>query len=359
METLESSNQSAEGQKPEQHKLNFYKSILSREANSLLTQYLPETSPQEPTKVFFNVTPFYVGQFKSEHYIAAENPAVYDLAITTDSSFQKIKEVLKQSEKEAQERIELWRLFQNGEISYEKASRRDKSLTEISDQKKQEIREANPKTELKDWEDPERLLQGQDQYSPYTWRGIASLVHELIHQKQAELNPLAFPVLTSSELDGMDPNTDDRNKLYKLLIGAHEAYSRTHSENSLFFPAVEGIATLGTHYITGRLTDDLTKSGKKNAAGKIRQVRKDLIYTTVIVPRREIREERKSVGYSINYVEGIDIMRKLYKHFGLKDIPRILANVDLNACHQIIKGSPQYQKIIENPALLPGLQQTT
>lgn len=50
------------------------------------------------------------------------------------------------------------------------------------------------------------------------------------------------------------------------------------------------------------------------------------------------------------------MMRKLYKQFGVVNTPRMLQAVDLSVCRAISKVSPEYQQIMSNPALLPGLQ---
>lgn len=211
---------------------------------------------------------------------------------------------------------------------------------------------------MQDWEEPEKLLKGPDQYSFYTWREIYALMHELTHQKQAELNPRAFPELSLSDLDGVDPDGISRAELKGLLREAHKVRNRIMDNNSLFYPVVEGMAVVGSFYVMGRFIADLTKSGQIETAERVRQVRSKTIRMDLIDTKRRERTGKLD-PYDLHYVEGIGMMRKLYKEFGIENTPRLLASVDLNACRGITKGSPGYQQIMDNPALLPGLQMVT
>ena len=242
---------------------------------------------------------------------------------------------------------------EKGEYDFEEIDERMDHEREAVEQ--MPMPEPKTETELKDWQEPEKLLQGPSQYSVDSWRGVYMLVHELIHQRQAELNPSAFPVLTSSELDSIDSNTINRSELYNLLLDSHKAHTRAQKKDSLFDPVIEGMAVLGAFYVMGKFVEDLTASGEKDIADKVRVVRKTQIKREMIEPKRKARAG-ESNPYGIDYAEGMGIMRKLYKKFGLENIPRILASVDLISCRQITKDSPQYKQIMENPTLLPGLR---
>lgn len=64
-------------------------------------------------------------------------------------------------------------------------------------------------------------------------------------------------------------------------------------------------------------------------------------------------------SYNLHYVEGVGIIRKLYRQFGVENTPELLKSVDLTTCRGIVKDDPRYQQMMENPALLPGLQMGT
>lgn len=350
-------NLASEAQRPEQDKLNLYADILHKEATSLLSRYLPEALPLEPTEVFIGVVPNYLGKFKDKHCIALERDEDQDPAIQAVKEYSRdlewIYEQLKLNDELETERTRLVEVkAEKGEFDFADIDAKiDHELELVKQRPKPE-----PEIETKDFEEPEKLLQGQSQYSIDSWTNVYMLVHELIHQKQAELNPSAFFVLTSPELDRIDPDTIARDKLYGLLIESHRAQARTQSKDSLFDSVIEGMAVLGSFYVMGRLADDLAKSGEKDVADKVREVRKTRIHDEVINSKRMARTGEDG-NYSLNYAKGIGMMRKLYKQFGLENAPKMLAAVDLIACRQITKDSPQYQQIMENPALLPGLPQ--
>lgn len=183
--------------------------------------------------------------------------------------------------------------------------------------------------------------------------GIYSLVHEMIHQRQAELNPDAFPQLSSPELDTLDPAITPRDNLRRSLTEAHKSWVRTTGKDSLFEPVIEGMGVVGSFYVLGRLANDLMKSGQTDVAVRIRQARNERVHFELVQTERR-RERGDIINYNLHYVEGSRIIRKLYKQFG-EQTPNLLTSVDLSACRKIAKGSLQYQQIMDNPASLPGL----
>lgn len=343
----------------EQNRVGLYERVLFREATTLLGKYLPEALPQEPNEIFIGVIPQYIGRFKDKHYIALErDPQLDPVVQILEKSLEDMRWFEKQQKLLHDLESERFRLVKakadKGELDFEEIDERiDREREKVKQMPRPEPEKAQPK----DWEEPEKLLQGRSQYSVDSWWGIYMLVHELIHQKQAELNPSAFPVLTSPALDSIDPDTINRHELYELLIDAHKAHTRTlQNKDSLFHPVIEGMAVLGAFYVMGRFVGDLTTSGEKDIADKVREVRKTQINREMVEPKRKARAGEDN-NYSIKYAEGMGIMRKLYKQFGLENTPRILASVDLSSCRQIAKDSPQYKQIMENPSLLPGLPQ--
>lgn len=309
-------------------KEQLYGDVIHKEARFLLIRYLPEVLPQEPTEIFLNVFPQYIGKFKGKHFVAAER------VVYSHAQQKQFDEMMKRHK-------DSWEEFL-------------KELDEQFSSSKEEP-EPEPKPEPEDWEEPERLLEGRDQYSVDTWRVIYSLVHELIHQRQAELNPQAFPQLQSSDLDNVDLDNTSEKELNPLLIEAHKSHSRTMDNNSLFYPIAEGMAVMGSFYVMGKLLADLKESGQADTAEKVRQVRNKTIRLELSGTKRE--EGAGEVdSYNLHYIEGVGIIRKLYRQFGIENIPGLLKSVDLIACRGIVKDTPQYQQMMKNPALLPGLQ---
>lgn len=324
----------------EQSRLNLYGEILRKEATSLLAQYLPEALPQEPTEVLFDIAPAYLGKFKGKHYIMAEKMVVgsSNQQKQMEELTKRQQELMRRFEEEMEEFLRL--LKENAEKGIDDEDLANKVFSSSGT-------EPIPQPEKEDWEEPERL-EGPSQYSLDTWRGIYTLVHELIHQKQAELNPEAFPVLASPELDNTDPSSISRNELKRLLISAHKVQSRSVDNNSLFYPVIEGIAVLGSFYVMSKFLADLKNKDQDELMKKVNEVRNEGI-------RLELA--KKQEGYDSNYLEGSRLIRKIYKQFGIENTPRLLSQVNLQACQVISKDTPQYQQVLENPALLPGLQQ--
>lgn len=360
----EISEASSGGQITEQEQSGqLYGEIIYKEATSLLGKYLPEAQPQEPTEMFIGIAPQYMGMFSGKHCVALERDVQLDPVVQIMEKGLKELQLFGRRQELAhdleRERFRLWdNQIEKGGFDPEVFEEIDRSIDEQKEAIWQmPMPEPETKAPPKDWEEPEKLLEGPGQFSVDSWRNVYMLVHELVHQKQAELNPSEFPVLTSPELEKADPNMS-HNELYDLLLEAHKADSRTHSNDSLFYPVIEGMAVLGSFYVMGRSINDLTASGETEIADKVRQVRRSRIYDEIVVNKRK-EGAGGSDSYSLNYPEGLGIMKKLYKQFGLENIPRILGSVDLSACRQVTKGSPQYQQMIKNPALLPGLSRAT
>lgn len=327
----------------ESNKESLYSEILHTEARSLLAKYLPEALPQEPTEILSDIIPQYLGKFKGKHYITAETVFIsHAQQKRMDEIFRRQQEGMKRFEEETKEWLRL--LEENASKGI---------YDEDLESKVFSSEEPEPETQLQkeDWEEPEKLLKGRGQYSVDTWRGIYVLVHELIHQKQAELNPEAFPQLSSPELNSIDPDNTPTGELKRELTKAHKVHSRTMDDNSLFYPVIEGMGVVGSFYVMGRLLVDLKQEGQSDIAEKVKQVRDKTIQI-------ELGETQGRAEYDLNYIEGVRMMRKIYKHFGIENTPKLLTQIDLQACHGITKGSPQYQQITENPALLLGLQRT-
>ncbi len=343
----------------EENGAGLYERVLLGEATNLLGEYLPEALPQEPTEIFVGVVPQYIGKFKGKHCIALERDPQLDPIVQAMTKYlqalQRFEEQDRLLDELESERFRLIKAKVNkGEYDFEEIDERiDREEEAVIQMPRPEPKKAEPK----DWQEPEKLLQGTNQYSIDSWRGVYMLVHELIHQRQAELNPSAFPVLTSPELDSIDPDSVNRSELYDLLLKAHKAHTGTQQpKDSLFDPVIEGMAVLGSFYVMGRFVKDLTASGEIDMADKVRRVRKTAINHEMVEPKRKERAGEDNI-HNLIYAEGMGVMRKLYKQFGIENIPRILASVDLSACRQIAKNSPQYKQMMENPALLPGLQQ--
>lgn len=346
-------------QTTESDKERLYGELLLNEARLLLGKYLPIALPQEPTEVLSGFPPFYMGKFKGKHYIQREPVALMNAQFDgilekQRQSIEATTQAFEQAMKQQLAWVELLaEKFESGEwtedTNLDELEREFFTLTQPPPQP------PKPEFRLEREENPENLSKGYSQYSLENWIEVYSLVHELIHQRQAELNPKAFPKLASPELDNLNPENTPRKDLRNLLTQAHKSRVKTEVNNSLYYPVIEGMAVVGSFYIMGRLANDLSKSEQKDVAAKIEQARAQNIFQEVIQENRN-RRKGQTIPYYLNYVEGFSIVRKLYRQYR-EQTPNLLATVDLGACKEIIKCSPAYQQIIKNPTLLPGIQE--
>lgn len=336
---------------------------IKTEARSLLEKYLPEALPQEPTEVVINnMQPFYIGKFKGKHYIALENKT--HMLEELDKIGRSIEDFKRRmdanSARRDEEEAEITRYLESlnkragaGEIIGEE------EWENVPETKSQPEPATEPQ-EQADW--AERLEKGPDCYSRYTWKDVHALIHEMIHQRQAELNPEALPELTSPDIDNIDPETIDRNELTKLLTVAHVKRAQEREaiggKDSIFYPVIEGMAVIGSYYVMNQLENELATSGNTQTAETVRRAKQEAIYHD-LVARRQIRRGEENIDpYTLHYVNGVNMMRKLYKKFGVEQTTQLLKSVDLVACGKIVKNSPEYKAMMEDPTTLPGINTT-
>ncbi len=348
-ETSESTNHTEGDQLPEQDRLDLYAGILYKEAVALLSNYLPEALPYEPTEVSFSRLARYQGRFKDTHYIFTSSGATDDL----EDARNKVEDrkFWKRFQKQADEEI-------NEELRDLKAQGYD-----IPDDYFRNTENMN--AELADenavdrWDEIVGSLNSRQGYSVSTWQAIEILAHELIHQRQRELNPSLSADLTSPELNEIDPETVDRSKLLELVSKASGSVLRENEVDSLYSVASEGMAVAGSFYVMERLADDLGKEGDIDTASRINRAKNINFHEGIGFIQRGMKSGRNIDNEGSHYIEGLKMIIKLNNQFGTEDTPKLLAQVDLVACRQISRGSTKYQQIMENPALLPGLPQTT
>ncbi len=345
--------QNTEGSLPlESSRMTDLERLLYREATSLFAQYLPAAFPQEPTELLLTVglgdTGRYIGKFKGKHYLQTGGDLNSQL-------FLKITEIeLKRDWRERRKRIkeyvdkDIARLIEEYGLppSYEPEPPIEESEEDLSD--------ARLRSELKAITGS---LENRSGYSQDTWNAIEATIHELIHQRQYELNPLISPELSSPELAKVDPNNEDRVELFRLLNEADGSITQTeHAQTnpSIYWPVIEGEASVGAFYVMKKLEGDLIKNGDTEAAEKIHKANAVSMWSIIADNVRDLRKGRLSPTHyrPQAYFGGVNMMRRLYKKLG-SDTPTFLTEVDLYACQQIPFDSPKYQEILKNPTLLP------
>lgn len=344
----------------EQERLGLYKDILYREATSLLAKYLPEALPHEPTTIGFAIQARYEGRFRGMHYIATSSEATDDLIFKQART--EFQEGLKKSWEKQFSKEERQKAAEDDNEYFRKMKEEGKDIPDDAFIDVDKV-EAIPypretKEEEDNWDKLTGSLDTMQGYSVYTWQAIQTTIHELIHQRQEELNPQLSEELSSPELEQIDPKNTSSYVMSQLAREASKAKVRATPEEaktSMCFVVMEGMASIGCSYVMKRLEDDLTTAGDTELAIKVSKIRSDRFHDDTTEIHRDLKTGKKQPSdYAANYLEGARLMRKLYKQFG-ETTPKLLTQVDLQACLQITKGSPQYQQIMENPVLLPGL----
>lgn len=330
-----------------------YGEIVHGEARSILEKYLPEALPQEPTEITFDLFPQYIGAFKGRHYIALER------ILLSDNTMQRFKEesdrLREAAENYRKEMDEFVRALEEeakkDEPDFDSVERRLAHPTQ--DKPNQEPK----KPEKEDWEEPERLLRGRQEFSADTWRSILVAVHELMHQKQAELHPHTLTYFTPEDIDDADFSNLPNSEKFVLLQKAHRSKVLSMDEkerNSMLYPVIEGTAVLGTYLVMGQLADDLEREGQSDVAARIREAQRQQLFNELTAVR-DTEGNPVPDPYKQNYQKGFKIIKKLYRRFGPKKTPEVIRNIDLTTLRSISQGSEQYQRMMEDPTLLPGL----
>lgn len=185
-----------------------------------------------------------------------------------------------------------------------------------------------------------KISAGQDEVN------LAVVTHELIHQKIAEvigqesyfggnLNEL----VTDDEVRVLDPK--------ELFFRIHQKRIETDMivPNSLIKAIDEGIATSAELFIMNQRINELKVSHDERLAALLGE--KKLRIKFLIMQRW---------GNYSHYTAGARIVARLVRKVGLEQLPGILTSIDIDKCKQIMKGSEEYEAILKNPFLIPGLK---
>jgi len=327
---------SPEGQKsePRPEDIATWKETIQNQAKSLLGKYLPSALPQEPTVLIDKSGDYhegqYIGKFNGKHYLNVSHSA---------SRAIKAKETTEELDADDEFLKEIDEFLAK---TYPKATNElSPNLTEVD----------------LEWA---KLKNGPGHYSFYTWSDIETTVHEMIHQRQAELNPNAFSLLNfnpeETEVQNSSGSIEDHDKQPKI------------PNTGLNWAIAEGAATVGSYYVMAELEKELAFSGQKEIADRIRRARRSHMHTAMhpmkdilLGPETDWKIKYKGtlIPYDQNYIDGVHMIKTLYKKLGLEETIKFLQGVDLAACQNITRGTSQFQEFIDNPTTLPSLNTAT
>jgi hypothetical protein len=146
----------------------------------------------------------------------------------------------------------------------------------------------------------------------YSLQSSISMVHELIHQRHAE------------------------------VLGQKTLMSSIRREPTLANDVIEGVSTMGELIILKCLLDN----------------EKPLDVNSIPYHRAldafEIQQYNRLKIIS-PYSIGRKLMKGLYKKFGMENMPDLIKQIDLEKCWEIPFGTKRYNEIISNPLEIPGI----
>jgi hypothetical protein len=96
-------------------------------------------------------------------------------------------------------------------------------------------------------------------------------------------------------------------------------------------------------YFLGKWANQLQTAGRKKAA-------------SIVLKSKSQRS--KFILCRVHRKGLVNLAAPLVKAFGIDRLAQKIAQVDLNLCRQIRYGSKEYKAIIQNPFLLPELDET-
>lgn len=174
------------------------------------------------------------------------------------------------------------------------------------------------------------------------------VAHELLHQRNAEAAGQEYffgcnldDLVSDKDVEQLPPvrlfNKVSQERLRKRIIP---------TTDNLFRALDEGIATSGESFLIDHRLSELEATNNTEGINGLKQVKRD---------RLRFLNRTKRRGHYTHYTDGLRMITNLSKLVGLEELPAVLSSVDIGACIRIIKGSPEYEKILNDPKLLPGL----
>ncbi len=174
-------------------------------------------------------------------------------------------------------------------------------------------------------------------------QNVVAVAHELIHQRQAE--QFGQKAVIGEDLDLIISDEDYENSSPEQLIQL--LHARTGEGFTLEEDVLEGSAQMVEHYLIGkRIEEELSKP---------ESIRLGPLISYKWASLRQLLSYAQSEEYG-KYLTGFEIMRKLYKRFGLGNLEELIKAIDLQQCEEILPGTDRYNMIVQDPSKLPGLE---
>jgi hypothetical protein len=175
---------------------------------------------------------------------------------------------------------------------------------------------------------------------------LTLITHELVHQKQFETPSIATtPQLAESTLSPDEMSELTPQQIVDLLRKQKESMQLSNLHSAL----LEGTAVqIELHILKEKIASAQATGDQKQVA----------LLTDVLQERLLLLEQDKELAeFENGYFDGSKMVSGLIDTFGFEKIFTVLETIDYQQCRNIKANTPEYDAIVQNPRLLPGLEQ--
>ncbi len=206
---------------------------------------------------------------------------------------------------------------------------------------------------------PKDLAEAAGSFTPEQEENLRfAIIHEYLHQAHAEkVGQTKF-----FKRDFSNTHYVSDTPSYKEIRAEVDKSPSTKGKGmSLFSAVAEGTATLGELHLLVKRIEEMRTAGDTIRVQALEKYRKDRIhFFKDALALFHFDPIFSSHAFGGPYAVGtINIMKGLYKRFGIKNLSRIIPQIDLDKCREIRAGSSDFDRICADPSLLPGLEQLT
>ncbi len=187
-------------------------------------------------------------------------------------------------------------------------------------------------------------------------RQIAILVgvHELVHQKVEEY--MAAKGFPESQIDSSVRRSAEKGPETSKFWFWAENWQREHGSNDNLGQAInEGLATVVQLYVADRYRSDLSAQGEAEKAEYIRDQKKDRV-ANLQRGKSASGDSHDRYQKGHHYFAGVRVIAKLVEQFGMENLPKVLQALDIQKIRAIKMNTPEYNQVLADPMLLPGLE---
>ena len=190
-------------------------------------------------------------------------------------------------------------------------------------------------------------------------RDISSVVHEATHAYQAETRGEENYFYIKNPLESVAYVSDNPTprEIFFALEDANSMLEnhREATDFTLILNIYEGSAILAQMMSLNQMIENAKTDKEKQAVEKSK--RKIIMHLRFRDDYDRPDEDNKEASY--RYRDGVALLRPLYHEFGMSKLPDILKRINYDECSKIKVGSKEYEDIVRNPKLIPGISEVS